>query len=54
MLLALFRLFAALPLPVAHAIGRLAGLAVYAWPGKYRRRLQANAAQAGYLSLIHI
>ncbi|MGE8682686.1 MAG: lysophospholipid acyltransferase family protein [Achromobacter marplatensis] len=48
MLLALFRLFAALPLPVAHAIGRLAGLAVYAWPGKYRRRLQANAAQAGY------
>ena len=48
MLLALFRLFAALPLPVAHALGRAAGLAVYAWPGKYRRRLQANAAQAGY------
>lgn len=48
MLLALIRLFAALPLPVAHAIGRMAGLAVYAWPGKYRRRLQANAAQAGY------
>ncbi|CAB3688301.1 lysophospholipid acyltransferase family protein [Achromobacter pestifer] len=48
MLLALFRLFAALPLPVAHALGRMAGLAVYAWPGKYRRRLQANAAQAGY------
>ncbi|MGE8619720.1 MAG: lysophospholipid acyltransferase family protein [Achromobacter spanius] len=48
MLLALFRLFAALPLPVAHALGRAAGLAVYAWPGKYRRRLQANASQAGY------
>lgn len=50
MLLFLFRLFAALPLPVAHALGRLAGRAIYAWPGKYRRRLQANAAQAGYPS----
>lgn len=50
MLLALFRLFAAIPLPLAHAIGRLFGLAAYAWPGKYRRRLQANAAQAGYPS----
>ncbi|OXC88644.1 hypothetical protein BMR85_022120 [Achromobacter sp. KAs 3-5] len=48
MLLPLFRLFAALPLPVAHAIGRFAGRAIYALPGKYRRRLQANAAQAGY------
>ena len=48
MLLALFRLFASLPLPAAHALGRLAGRLVYACPGKYRRRLQANAAQAGY------
>ena len=48
MLLALFRLFASLPLPVAHAVGRLLGRVAYAFPGKYRRRLQANAAQAGY------
>jgi len=48
MLLALVRLFAALPLPVAQAAGRLAGRLIYAWPGKYRQRLRANAAQAGY------
>ncbi|OCZ81148.1 lipid A biosynthesis lauroyl acyltransferase [Achromobacter xylosoxidans] len=48
MLLALFRLFAALPLPVAHALGRLLGRIAYAFPGKYRRRLRANATQAGY------
>ena len=46
-MLALFRLFASLPLP-ARMLGRLAGRLVYACPGKYRRRLQANAAQAGY------
>ena len=48
MLLALFRLFASLPLPVAHALGRLLGRIAYAFPGKYRRRLRANATQAGY------
>ena len=32
MLLALFRLFASLPLPAAHALGRLAGRLVYACP----------------------
>ena len=48
MLLFLVRLVAALPLPVLHAIGRLAGRLAYAFPGKYRRRLRANAAQAGY------
>ena len=46
MLLALFRLFASLPRPRMHRPpGRTAGLCL---PGKYRRRLQANAAQAGY------
>jgi len=48
MLLALFRLLACLPLPLLHGMGRLAGLAVYAAPGRYRRRLRANARQAGY------
>ncbi|WP_434089583.1 lysophospholipid acyltransferase family protein [Neopusillimonas aromaticivorans] len=48
MLLFLFRLLALVPLPVLHAVGRLAGRAIYALPGKYRERLQANARQAGY------
>ncbi|OXR48982.1 lipid A biosynthesis lauroyl acyltransferase [Pusillimonas sp. T2] len=50
MLLFLFRLLASVPLPVLHAIGRVAGRIVYALPGKYRDRLQANASQAGYNS----
>lgn len=50
MLLFLFRLLASVPLPVLHAIGRVAGRMVYALPGKYRDRLQANARQAGYNS----
>ncbi|HEY0295526.1 MAG TPA: lysophospholipid acyltransferase family protein [Bordetella sp.] len=48
MLLILVRLLAALPLPVLHTLGRLAGRLVYACPSRYRRRLRANAAQAGY------
>ena len=48
MLLTLCRLLAFLPLSTLHALGRLLGRASYAWPGKYRQRLQANAAQAGY------
>jgi len=48
MLLSLFRLLAALPLPVLQAAGRLAGRAVYALPGRYRQRLRHNARQAGY------
>jgi KDO2-lipid IV(A) lauroyltransferase len=48
MLLVLFRLIARLPLPLLHGLGRAAGRLVYAWPGRYRKRLQANAAQAGY------
>lgn len=48
MLLALFRTVALLPLPVLHALGRCLGRLIYAFPGRYRQRLQANAAQAGY------
>ena len=48
MLLFLFRILASVPLSVLHTIGRLAGRVVYALPGKYRERLQANARQAGY------
>lgn len=48
MLLALFRLLAWVPLPLLHGVGKLFGRLVYAWPGRYRRRLQANARQAGY------
>lgn len=48
MLLALFRLIARLPLPVLHALGRCLGRVIYAFPGRYRQRLRANAAQAGY------
>lgn len=48
MLLLLFRCLAWLPLPVLHAIGRLAGIIAYAKPGKYRQRIQDNSAQAGY------
>ncbi|MDM9558898.1 MULTISPECIES: lysophospholipid acyltransferase family protein [Bordetella] len=48
MLLALFRAVALLPLPVLHAAGRVLGRLIYAWPGRYRQRLRANAAQAGY------
>lgn len=48
MLLALFRVIALLPLPVLHALGRCLGRLIYAFPGRYRQRLRANAAQAGY------
>ncbi len=48
MLLAFFRFLAVLPLPLLQALGRGLGRLAYAWPGKYRQRLRANAAQAGY------
>ncbi|SHH45671.1 lysophospholipid acyltransferase family protein [Pollutimonas bauzanensis] len=48
MFLVFFRFLAWLPLPILHGVGNLAGRAVYAWPGKYRQRLRANASQAGY------
>lgn len=48
MVLFIFRLIARLPLPILHGIGRALGTFIYLWPGRYRRRLQLNAAQAGY------
>lgn len=48
MLLLLLRLLARLPLPALHMLGRAAGRLIYALPGKYRERLRANTAQAGY------
>lgn len=48
MLLAFFRFLAALPLPLLQCLGRGLGRLAYAWPGKYRQRLRANATQAGY------
>ncbi|WP_454753820.1 lysophospholipid acyltransferase family protein [Cupriavidus necator] len=48
MLSTVVRLVAALPLPVAHAAGRILGRFVYALPGRYRQHLQRNAAQAGF------
>ncbi|WP_407923266.1 lysophospholipid acyltransferase family protein [Cupriavidus agavae] len=44
----LCRGLAMLPLPVLHAIGRALGRLIYVLPGRYRQRLQENAAQAGY------
>lgn len=48
MVLVLIRMLAVLPLPVLHTLGRLLGRCVYAFPGRYRDRLRANARQAGY------
>ena len=48
MLLLVCRLLACIPLRIAHAIGRILGRLVYALPGRFRDRLRANAAQAGY------
>jgi KDO2-lipid IV(A) lauroyltransferase len=48
MLLFFARLLAALPLAWLQTLGRLAGLLIYAFPSRYRRRLQRNARQAGY------
>ena len=48
MILFLFRLLSRIPLRWLQAIGRIGGRLVYALPGRYRERLQANARQAGY------
>lgn len=48
MLLFLFRILSKLPLRLLHGCGRLIGKALYSLPGRYRERLQENAAQAGY------
>lgn len=44
----LLKLIAKLPLRWLHGIGRCLGVLVYLFPGRYRNRLRANAAQAGY------
>ncbi|QCB48710.1 lysophospholipid acyltransferase family protein [Hydrogenophaga sp. PAMC20947] len=43
----IFRLLSVLPLPVLHAGGWLMGWASFVLSGRYRRRLLANARQAG-------
>lgn len=48
MFLFFFKILAKLPLRWLHAIGRLLGVVVYLLPGRYRKRIQANTAQAGY------
>lgn len=48
MLLYFVRLLAYLPLAWLQALGRALGLFIYMFPGRYRRRLRANARQAGY------
>lgn len=48
MLLILFHALSCLPLATLQAIGRFGGKLVFAMPGRYRERLIANAAQAGY------
>ncbi|MFV0283541.1 MAG: lysophospholipid acyltransferase family protein [Castellaniella sp.] len=48
MLLFLVRPLAALPLSWLQAMGRALGLFIYLFPGRYRRRIQSNARQAGY------
>jgi Kdo2-lipid IVA lauroyltransferase/acyltransferase len=47
----LFRLLSKLPLRWLHGIGAWLGIVVYLSSPKYRRRLKANAAQAGYHDL---
>ncbi len=44
----LFRVLSWMPLPVLHAMGWLLGWLSFALSGRYRRRLFANATQAGY------
>ncbi|HEY0817571.1 MAG TPA: lysophospholipid acyltransferase family protein, partial [Rhizobacter sp.] len=46
-MLTLFHWFAGLPLAVLHALGTVMGWATYLLSPTYRRRMAANAAQAG-------
>jgi KDO2-lipid IV(A) lauroyltransferase len=48
MLLRIFRFFSIFPLPALHALGSMLGWVVYALSPSYRRRMQANMAQAGF------
>ncbi len=52
MLLRLFQLLSVLPLPLMHAVGVVAGWAVYAVSPTYRRRMRDNLQRAGYLHLL--
>lgn len=53
MLVLLFRLLSFLPLPVLHAIGAALGWIVYLSSPRYRQRLKANLAQAGFGKHLH-
>jgi KDO2-lipid IV(A) lauroyltransferase len=53
MLVALFRLLSALPLPVLHALGVVLGYLVYALAPGYRRHMRHNLARAGYSAHLH-
>jgi KDO2-lipid IV(A) lauroyltransferase len=48
MLVTLFRVLSVFPLPLLHALGSALGWLVYLASPSYRRRLDANLAQAGY------
>lgn len=48
MLVHLFRLLSALPLPALHALGSALGWLVYLLAPSYRRRLRGNMTAAGY------
>ncbi|TFW16282.1 lysophospholipid acyltransferase family protein [Massilia arenosa] len=53
MLVFLFRLLSALPLPALHVLGSGLGWLVYGLSPSYRRRLRANLARAGFSSHLH-
>ena len=48
MLLAFLKIFAKLPLPVLHIVGKSIGTVIYWFPGRYRIRIDRNLRQAGY------
>ncbi|MGZ9044776.1 MAG: lysophospholipid acyltransferase family protein, partial [Telluria sp.] len=48
MLVSLFRLLSALPLPVLHFLGAALGWLVYLLSPSYRRRLRGNLETAGF------
>jgi len=47
-MIAIARLLSCLPLPTLQALGRVLGWIPYLWSRRYRSRLRANLAQAGY------
>ncbi len=53
MLVSLFRLLSALPLPVLHFLGAALGWLVYLLSPSYRRRLRGNLEAAGFGSHLH-